>query len=141
MGRETRALVGLEHMIAECVLLRHLEVWRDVRRVYVVVNRIGRGARRILAIAGDRILVGAVHLAAVVHRYESLVRVVEIVVRSQRHGSKLNGLPRGIYGGARDISAGFDQDWILKEIIGRAVFLKNHHHMLDLPGSDTSAGT
>jgi hypothetical protein len=83
---DARPLIGLEHAIAECIVLGELKVG-SLGWIHVLVLRIRlRTIRRSLS-ADTAILIDSIHPPVVVHLHECLMRVTEVVVVRQRYGS------------------------------------------------------
>src|ERR1700691_5155160 len=155
MGRETWALVRLEHPIRKCVLFGHGEVGLNVRRIHIHELRVREWRRATKRSPGTRGWdeVGAVHRAypggriQVAHLYERAVAVVQIVVirvsadgtqgdRAERDGRALR-----IHSAARDVI--LRGGWAcafagtagpvrrkaqpLKQVVGRAILLEDDH--------------
>src|SRR5580700_5733111 len=148
MGRKTRPLVGLEHIVRPAVLSRHGEVRGDDVLGIVDVSELklrpGAGA-----CASD--VAGTVHLAnsfriRVAHRRESLMGVAQIVLVRKRDGAGLGDarsgiliqpvagldvvLRRGRGGAAPVFGSARGRAQAIKQIVGRAVFLDDHNNVL-----------
>ncbi len=126
--RITRALIGLEHAVAEHVLLRQGEIRRHFCGVDVLELRMRRRAGGIgLGAAADRDLVGAIHPAAVVHGQERRMGVAQIVRLDQRHRRERDGLAMRVDAAAGDVGVG----QAMEQVIRRTVLLHDDDDMLD----------
>ena len=130
MRGKARSLIGLKHTIGERILLRHLEIRHHFRRVYI--PELSIGGKRItsggMVSAHYRDLIGSIHLSAVIHVDEGSVRVIQVVSTGQGYGGQLDRLPMGIQSAIGDVSI----RQTMKEIIRRAVFLKDYDHVMSL---------
>src|SRR5229473_3619449 len=134
MRRETRTLIGLEHPIAEGVSLSHSEIWLHIRRLHIVVLGIRRRTILLSLLAKNNIQIKTIHGAIVPGGQEIVMAVPHIPRLRQRGGLEWHDLPSGSLAATGDVSAMRDQYRVLKEVIGRAVLLENHHHVLSLSG-------
>ena len=137
MRRKAGSLVGLEHAVAESVLLGQCEVGLNVG--WIDVHELGVGMRIGRAVGGGsaRDQTRPVHFASVVHGNKGGMGVAEIVILRigavcpQVDGTERNGLAQRV-AVLDNIRAPVDQHRILEKIIRSAVLLDYHHHVLNL---------
>src|SRR6266481_3443669 len=132
MRRETRPLIGLEHPVAEGVGLSHGEIRLYIRRSHIVVLGIRRRTILLSRLTKNNIHIKTVHAAIVPGGQEIVMGVTHVPGLRQRGGLELHDLPRGSLSAGGDVSAMLDQYRVLEKIIRRAVFLEDHHYVLNL---------
>lgn len=77
---KTRALIGLEHPVAESILLGHLKVGLNLGWIDVLELWVRRGAD----LTGNLDSIRPIHSAAVVHGYKRRMRMTQVIVGTQR---------------------------------------------------------
>src|SRR6267378_1602656 len=95
MRRETRALIGLEHPVAEGIGLSHGEIWLYIRRLHIIVLGIRRRTILLSLRAKNNIQIKTIHRAIVPGGQEIVMAVPHIPSLSQRGGLELHDLPGG----------------------------------------------
>lgn len=80
MSRKTWTLIGLEHPVGENLLLSHLKIRLNIRRLDIHELRSGRWAVRRPDRARIRNQVGAVHFSVVIYGQECAVRVAQVLI-------------------------------------------------------------
>ena len=110
MSGRTWAFVGLEHAIAEGVLLSNLKVRLNVRRLNIRILRVCRGTIRDCLTALGGYKVSAIHFTAVIHGVERAVTVVKVVIVHKRSGPKSNCLAQGVETTLCNVSPTLNQD-------------------------------
>src|SRR5579872_1149243 len=131
---ETRPLICLEHTVPKCILLSHPEVrlyirWIDVRELRVRWRTVLRSAQYLN-------FIGTVHPSIVEHADKCLMLMVEIKVRSQRQRTEGDRLTFRVCAAAGNVCSFSDQRWILKQVVGSTVFLKDDHDVLEFTGQN-----
>ena len=124
MRRETRALIGLEHPVAEGVGLSHGEIRLHIRLLHIVVLGIRRRTILLALRTKNNIQIKTIHGAIVPGGQEIVMAVPHIPRLRQRSGLEWHDLPSGSLAATGDVSAMRDQYRVLKEVIGRAVLLE-----------------
>lgn len=133
MLRKAGALVALKHVISKGVSLRHLEIRLNIRRVNI----------RIIAVlrtrwANDRNQIRSVHLTLlrylipITHKLKGMVAVVRVERRVESHFLQRNRVSLRVHSTLHNVGALVDQIWVLEKIIGSAVLLEDHYHVLNL---------
>jgi hypothetical protein len=131
MRRETRSLICLEHTVPKRILLSHSKIGLDIRWIDVRKLRVPR--RTVLRSAQHFNFISAVHLAIIEHADKCFVLVVEVEVRSQREGTEGDLLTFRVYTAVGNVRSCSDQRWILKQVIGSSIFLKDDYDVLEFP--------
>src|ERR1700676_938281 len=93
MRRETRPLIGLEHLVAEGVGLSHGEIRLHIRLLHIVVLGIGRGTIRLSRLAKNNIKIKTIHAAIVPGGQEIVMAVPHIPRLRQWGGLEWHDLP------------------------------------------------
>jgi hypothetical protein len=65
--------------------------------------------------------------------------MTQVIIDRQRRGTQLDGLAGGVQPALRNVRTRFNQDWILKQVVGRAILLKDDDDVLDLSRGDRGA--
>jgi hypothetical protein len=125
VGGKAGTLIGLKHAVAKGVLLGHMEIRLNVRGLYVRE----RGVRRRRGTVHSALSGSSVEIA---HLNKRRVGVAEIVVYSEVDWAQRDCLALGVDAVWDDVGTARDQKWILKQIVGRPVFLEDHDDMFDL---------
>src|ERR1700692_3467258 len=132
MRRETRALIGLEHPVAEGVGLSHGEIRLHIRLLHIVVLWIRRRTILLSLRAKNNIQIKTIHGAIVPGGQEIVMAVPHIPRLRQRGRLELHDLPSGSLSATGDVSALADQLRIMEKIIRSAVLLADPHYVLNL---------
>src|SRR5713101_3055227 len=105
MRRETRALIRLEHPVAEGVSLSHSEIWLHIRLLHIVVLGIRRRTILLSRRAKNNIQIKTIHGAIVPGCQEAVMAVTHVPCLRQRGGLELHDLPSGSLSAGGDVSA------------------------------------
>jgi hypothetical protein len=64
--------------------------------------------------------------------------MAEVKIRAKRRRSQGNGLPGRVDPVCSDVRTTGHEHWVMKQVIGSAIFLKDDHYVLDLSWNSTA---